>query len=127
MAAHYDTAILPTRPRKPRDKAKVEAAVLIMERWILGRLRNQRFYGLAALNEAIRALLVRLNDQRPIRRLGVTRRQLLEELDRPALKRQAIMQLPLAANEKCKFARNSGSDAILVVSGLTGANDAGLE
>jgi len=86
MAAHYDTAILPTRPRKPRDKAKVEAAVLIMERWILGRLRNQRFYSLAALNEAIRALLVRLNDQRPIRRLGVTRRQLLEELDRPLLK-----------------------------------------
>jgi transposase len=86
MAAHYDTAILPTRPRKPRDKAKVEAAVLIMERWILGRLRNQRFYSLAALNQAIGALLVRLNDQRPIRRLGVTRRQLLEELDRPRLK-----------------------------------------
>jgi transposase len=86
MAAHYDTAILPTRPRKPRDKAKVEAAVLIMERWILGRLRNQRFYSLTALNEAIRALLVRVNDQRQIRRLGVTRRQLLEELDRPALK-----------------------------------------
>ena len=86
MAAHYDTAILPTRPRKPRDKAKVEAAVLIMERWIVGRLRNQRFYSLAALNQAIGALLVRLNDQRPIRRLGVTRRQLLEELDRPRLK-----------------------------------------
>jgi transposase len=86
MAAHYDTAILPTRPRKPRDKAKVEAAVLIMERWILGRLRNQRFYSLAALNQAIGALLVRLNDQRPIRRLGVTRRQLLEQLDRPRLK-----------------------------------------
>src|SRR5260370_39206225 len=86
MAAHYDTAILPTRPRKPRDKAKVEAAVLIMERWILGRLRNQRFYSLTALNEAIRGLLVRVNDQRSIRRLGVTRRQLLIELDRPALK-----------------------------------------
>jgi transposase len=56
-----------------------------MERWVLGRLRNQRFYGLAALNEAIRGLLVRVNDQRLIRRLGVTRRQLLEELDRPAL------------------------------------------
>ena len=67
MAAHYDTAILPTRPRKPRDKAKVEAAVLIMERWILGRLRNQRFYSLTALNEAIRGLLVRVNDQRQIR------------------------------------------------------------
>ena len=86
MATHYDTAILPTRPRRPRDKAKVEAAVLIMERWILGRLRNRHFHSLAELNEAIRELLVRLNDERPIRRLGVTRRQLLEELDRPMLK-----------------------------------------
>ena len=86
MAAHYDTAILPARPRKPRDKAKVEAAVLIMERWILGRLRHQRFYSLEELNVAIRTLLVRVNDELPIRRLGQTRRQLLEELDRPALK-----------------------------------------
>jgi len=86
MAAHYDTAILPARPRKPRDKAKVEAAVLIMERWILGRLRHQRFYSLEELNIAIRGLLVRVNDELPIRRLGVTRRHLLEELDRPALK-----------------------------------------
>ena len=86
MAAHYDTAILPARPRKPRDKAKVEAGVLIVERWLLGRLRNRRFYSLAEVNEAIRDLLVRLNEQRPIRRLGVTRRQLHDELDRPALK-----------------------------------------
>src|SRR5262249_38208587 len=86
MAAHYDTAILPTRPRRPRDKAKVEAGVLIMERWILGRLRHRCFHSLAELNEAIRALLVRVNDERPIRRLGVTRRQLLEEVDRPMLK-----------------------------------------
>jgi transposase len=86
MAAHYDTAILPTRPRRPRDKAKVEAGVLIMERWIIGRLRNRRFYSLAELHDAIRELLVRLNEERPIRRLGVTRRQLLEELDRPMLK-----------------------------------------
>jgi transposase len=86
MAAHYDTAILPARPRKPRDKAKVEAAVLIMERWILGRLRHRRFHSLAELNAVIRELLVRVNDELPIRRLGVTRRQLLEELDRPALK-----------------------------------------
>ena len=86
MAAHYDTAILPTRPRRPRDKAKVEAGVLIMERWILGRLRNRCFYSLAELNGAIRELLAKLNDDRPIRRLGVTRRQLLEELDRRQLK-----------------------------------------
>jgi transposase len=86
MAAHYGTGVLPARPRRPRDKAKVEVGVLIMERWILGRLRNRRFHSLGELNEAIRALLVRINDERPIRRLGVTRRQLLEEVDRPALK-----------------------------------------
>src|SRR5207248_5877305 len=86
MAAHYGTAVLPARPHRPRDKAKVEAAVLIIERWILARLRNQRFYSLAELNAAIGELLKRLNDERPIRRLGRTRRQLLEELDRPALK-----------------------------------------
>jgi transposase len=86
MAAHYDTAVLPARPRRPRDKAKAEACVLIVERWLLGRLRRRWFYGLSELNQAIQAMLVHLNDQRPIRRLGVTRRQLLEELDRPALK-----------------------------------------
>jgi transposase len=86
MAAHYDTAVLPARPRKPRDKAKVEAAVLIVERWLLGRLRHRSFYSLGELNAAIGELLMRLNEQRSIRRLGVTRRQLLEELDRPALK-----------------------------------------
>jgi transposase len=86
MAAHYGTAILPTRPHRPRDKAKVEAAVLIIERWILARLRHRRFYSLAELNAAISELLTRLNEQRLIRRLGRTRRQLLEELDRPALK-----------------------------------------
>ena len=86
MAAHYGTAVLPTRPHRPRDKAKVEAAVLIIERWILARLRHRRFYSLAELNAAIADLLKRLNEERPIRRLGRTRRQLLEELDRPAFK-----------------------------------------
>src|SRR5215207_3831248 len=86
MAAHYGTAVLPTRPRRPRDKAKVEACVLIVERWLIGRLRDRRFYSLAELNAAIGELLHRLNEERPIRRLGITRRQLLEELDRPALK-----------------------------------------
>src|ERR1700758_2995607 len=86
MAAHYDTAILPARPRRPRDKAKVEQAVLMVERWLLGRLRHRRFYSLAEVNAAIAELLHRLNEERPIRRLGVTRRALLEELDRPHLK-----------------------------------------
>ncbi len=86
MAAHYDTAILPARPRRPRDKAKVEAAVLIIERWLLGRLRHRRFYSLAELNAAIGEMLRRLNEERPIRRLGRTRRALFEELDQPNLK-----------------------------------------
>jgi transposase len=60
--------------------------VLIVEHWLIGRLRDRRFYSLAELNAAIGELLRRLNEERPIRRLGVTRRQLLEELDRPALK-----------------------------------------
>src|ERR1700741_3190630 len=85
MAAHYDSAILPARPRRPRDKAKVEAAVLIIKRWLLGWLRHRRFYSLAELNAAIGELLRQLNDERTIRRLGVTRRALFEELDRPNL------------------------------------------
>jgi len=86
MATHYGAAILPARPRRPRDKAKVEQAVLIVERWLLGRLRHRTFYSLAEVNAAIGELLKLLNEVRPIRRLGVTRRQLLEEVDRPALK-----------------------------------------
>jgi transposase len=85
LATHYDTAILPTRSRKPRDKAKVEVAVLVVERWILARLRNRRFFSLAALNQAIAELVADLN-ARPMRRLGVSRRDLFLELDAPALK-----------------------------------------
>ncbi|MEB3421562.1 IS21 family transposase [Salipiger marinus] len=84
MAAHYDTTILPTRPRKPRDKGKVEGAVLIVERWILARLRNMQFFSVEALNAAIAELLVDLND-RPMRRIDRSRRDLFEEIERPAL------------------------------------------
>src|SRR5450631_4710320 len=86
MAAHYGTAILPARPRKPRDKAKVEQAVLIVERWLLGRLRRRIFYSLADVDAALGELMTQLNERQPLRRLGVTRRELLEEVDRPALK-----------------------------------------
>jgi transposase len=86
MARHYGCTVLPARPRKPRDKAKVEQAVLVVERWLLGRLRHHIFFSLAEVNAAIGDLLKRLNEERAIRRLGVTRRQLLEEIDRPALK-----------------------------------------
>jgi transposase len=85
LATHYRTAILPARPRRPRDKAKVEVGVLVVERWILARLRNRRFFSLAELNQAIGELVTDLN-ARPMRRLGVSRRDLFLELDRPALK-----------------------------------------
>ena len=85
MAAHYGSAVLPVRPRRPRDKAKVEAAVRIVERWLLGRLRHRIFYGLAEVNAAIGELLTELNDRRVLRRVGRTRRQLFEEIDQPAL------------------------------------------
>ncbi len=86
FAEHYDTGVLPARPRKPRDKAKVESCVPIVERYLLGRLRHRTFHGLAELNQAIREMLADINGRRPLRRLGVTRQQLFEELDRPALK-----------------------------------------
>ncbi len=84
MAAHYRTAVIPARPYKPRDKAKVEVGVQVVQRWILARLRNQRFFSLAELNRAIRELAAQLND-RPMRGWGTTRRALFEQLDRPAL------------------------------------------
>jgi transposase len=84
MAEHYDTTILPTRARKPRDKAKVEVAVQIVERWILARLRNRRFFSLAELNRAIAALLTDLNN-RPMRHLGKSRREIFEAVERGAL------------------------------------------
>jgi len=77
--------VLPARVRKPRDKAKVEVGVQVVERWILARLRNQTFIGLADLNRAIRRLLDELND-RPMRHLGRSRRQLFVALDQPALR-----------------------------------------
>jgi transposase len=84
-AAHYHTVVLPARPRKPRDKATVEAGVLVAQRWILARLRNQSFFSLAELNQRIAELREDLNN-RMMRRYGKSRRELFAELDRPALK-----------------------------------------
>jgi len=84
MATHYAVAVMPTRPRKPRDKAKVENAVLVAERWIVAALRHHRFYSLAEANEAIAGLLEKLN-HRPFRKREGSRASLFAELDRPAL------------------------------------------
>jgi transposase len=86
LARHYDTAVVPARPYKPRDKAKVEVAVQLTERWILAALRNRKFFSLAELNAAIRGLLAKLNN-RVTRHLGASRRDLFEKLDQPALKK----------------------------------------
>jgi transposase len=101
MASHYDTAIVPARPRKPKDKAKVEGAVLIAERWILARLRNQRFFGLDEVNAAIRPLLDQLNGK-VTRHLGASRRDLFERLDRPALKLLPIAPYVYAEWKQCR-------------------------
>ena len=83
-AAHYGVAVIPARVRSPRDKAKVESGVLVVERWILAALRHRTFFSLGELNEAIAELLVRLNS-RTFRKLPGNRRQRFEDLDRPAL------------------------------------------
>lgn len=85
MAAHYGVTVLPARVRRPRDKAKVESGVLVVERWILARLRNQRFFSLEEANRAIAVLLADLN-QRPFKKLPGCRHSAFVELDRPALK-----------------------------------------
>lgn len=99
LAGHYGTAIVPTRPRKPRDKAKVEAAVLIVERWILARLRDRRFFSLFELNAAIRELVEDLNG-RVMRKLGASRQEFFEQIDRPAL-----MPLPATSYEYAEWRR----------------------
>ena len=101
MASHYGTAVLPARVRRPRDKAKVEVAVQVVQRWILARLRHRRFFSLAELNSAIRDLMADLND-RPMRHLGTSRRALFETLERPAL-----LPLPTAPYEYAEWRRCS--------------------
>jgi transposase len=85
MLAHYGTAALPARPYKPKDKAKVEVAVQVVERWILARLRKQTFFSLYDLNLAIRHLLDHLN-QRPFKKLPGSRASQFAALDQPALR-----------------------------------------
>ena len=85
MAQHYGVAVIPARPRKPKDKAKVEGAVLIAQRWILASLRNRTFFRLDDLNIAIGELLEVLN-RRPFQKLEGCRRSAFESIDRPAMK-----------------------------------------
>src|SRR5215207_2277567 len=84
LATHYGFAVLPTRIKKPRDKAKAEVAVQIVQRFVLARLRNRRFFSLRELNVAIRECVADLN-AKIMRKLGTSRRELFETIERPAL------------------------------------------
>jgi transposase len=95
FAAHYGTIILPARPRKPQDKAKVEVGVQIVERWILARLRHRQFFSLAELNAAIRQWLAELNS-RPFKKLPGCRRSAFEALDAPYLRPLPVLPFVLA-------------------------------
>jgi|SRR5579859_3338427 len=85
LAQHFGTVVLPTRVARPRDKAAVEAGVLVAERWVLAPLRNRRFFSLAELNEAIAVRLADVNT-RPFRGEPASRRELFDELERAALR-----------------------------------------
>ena len=97
LARHYGTAILPARPYKPKDKAKAEVGVQVVERWILARLRHHTFFSLAELNQAIAGVLTALNE-RPFQKLPGCRRSAFESLDQPALK-----PLPAVAYEYAEW------------------------
>ncbi len=88
MAVHYGTVIVPARAAKPRDKAKVETGVQVVERWILAALRNRTFFSLSELNYAIRELLIKLNE-RPFKKLEGSRKSWFEKLEK-----NALMSLP---------------------------------
>ncbi len=85
MAMHYGAGVMPARPYKPRDKAKVESGVQVVERWIVAALRHHRFFALSDVNVEIRRLLERLN-QRPFRKREGSRASLFAAVDRPALR-----------------------------------------
>jgi len=101
MASHYRCAVIPTRIRSPKDKAKVETGVKTVEQWILARLRNMTFFTLTDLNKTIRNLLEDLNS-RPFQKMSGTRRSMFEELDRPALKPLPLDSYAYAEWKKAK-------------------------
>jgi transposase len=103
MAEHYGVAVIPARVRKPKDKAKVEVAVQIVERWILAALRKRTFFSLAELNAAIRELLEKLNN-RPFKKLPGSRQSRFLELDKPALKSLPTSPYQFAQWKKARIA-----------------------
>jgi transposase len=103
LADHYGFVVLPTRVRKPRDKAKVEVAVLIVERFVLAKLRNRRFFSLDELNAEVRECVATIN-ARVMKKLAQSRRELLETIDRPALKELPSESYRYAEWKRCGVA-----------------------
>jgi len=101
LASHYGTAVMPARPRRPRDKAKAEVGVQICERWILAVLRHRTFFSLAELNGTISELRDKLN-QRKFRKLDTTRARLFAELDQPALRPLPAESFSLSAIKRVR-------------------------
>ena len=95
LAEHYGVAVLPARARRPKDKAKVENGVLVVTRWVLARLRHQRFFSLNELNRAMRLLLEDLN-QRPFKKLPGCRASAFAEMDQPALRALPVQRYEYA-------------------------------
>lgn len=102
MAAHYDTAIVPARPYKPRDKAKAEVGVQLATRWIIAKLRKRTFFSLADLNAAIAVEVAALN-ARVTRHFGASRTALFEEIEKPALKKLPAEPYVYAEWKACKL------------------------
>jgi transposase len=103
LADHYGFVVLPTRVRKPRDKAKVENAVGIVSRYLLGRLRNRRFFSLAELNDATRECVTAINSK-VMKRLNKTRDEMFASLDRPLLKALPVERYSYAEWKRCTVA-----------------------
>jgi len=101
LAAHYGAVVIPARVGKPKDKAKVESAVLVAQRWILAKLRHQIFFTLAELNEAIREQLEILNG-REMKMMGTSRRELYERIDRPCLKPLPQQRYEMVTWKSCR-------------------------
>ncbi len=101
MAAYYATAVIPARPGKPKDKAKVENAVLVVERWILAALRNRKFFSLEELNQEIKELLVKLN-RRNFKKIAGSRESVFKDIEQPALNKLPEVRYELSQWKKAR-------------------------
>jgi transposase len=100
LAEHYGAVVIPARPRRPKDKAKVEVSVQVVQRWVLAALRNRTFFSLAELNEAIWEKVAQIN-ARLMKKLGASRKELFERLDLPALKPLPASRYELRQWKRC--------------------------